>query len=154
MQYSPTGLHLTELFESCRLHAYQDQKGIWTIGYGHTANVKPGDVCTVLQAENWLMLDVEFAAREVERSVVVPLSQGEFDALVDFVFNVGIGNWWISTARKYLNEGDFSAACYEIEKWDKITGTVNGVKTSTISAGLLRRRIAEVQEFESGNASD
>ena len=142
MDYSKNGLQLTEQFEACRLEAYQDGAGIWTIGYGHTgADVQAGMVITQDIAERLLLGDVWFAASCVNRVVKVALTQGEFDALVDFVFNVGIGNFSHSTMLDYLNQGNYAAAADQFARWDKS----GGVEV----AGLLRRRMAEQKEFQS-----
>ena len=140
MQYSGTGLSLTESFEGCRLTAYQDGRGIWTIGYGHTAGVYEGMTCTQAQAAQWLFQDVQSAVGAVNRLVTVPLTQGEFDALVDFTFNAGQGNFASSTMLRLLNSGDYAGAGAQFDVWDKCAGQV--------CAGLLRRRQAETKEFQ------
>lgn len=140
MRYSKTGLQLTERFEGCRLVAYQDSRGVWTIGYGHTARVFPGMTCSRAQAETWLLEDVDWAEREVNRLVYTPLSQAEFDALVDFTFNCGAGNFDHSTLLELVNAGDMQRAAAEFAKWDRSGGQV--------VAGLLRRRLAEMAEFQ------
>jgi lysozyme len=139
MLYSLSGLHLTERFEGCKLVAYQDSKGVWTIGYGHTAGVRPGMTCTQAQAEAWLQQDIAWAAGRVNADVHVPLSQNEFDSLVDFVFNCGTGNFEHSTLLKLINKDDLTDAANEFAKWDEAGGTV--------IAGLLRRRMAEEVEW-------
>jgi len=139
MKYSKKGLQLTEQFEGCKLVAYQDQVGVWTIGYGHTSGVHQGMTCTQQQAEQWLSDDTAAAEQDVNTHVAVPLTQGEFDALVDFAFNLGRGALNNSTLLKYLNQGEYSAAANEFEKWDRAGGKE--------VAGLLRRRQAEKQEF-------
>ena len=139
MEYSQTGLHLTEQFESCRLAAYLDSKGVATIGWGHTFGVELGDTCTQAQADTWLLQDVQWAAAVVNAKVAVPLTQGEFDACADLVFNIGSHHWSDSTALRLLNQGDYAGAAKAFEMWDKSGGQV--------VAGLLRRRIAEEQEF-------
>jgi lysozyme len=139
MQYSQDGLHLTELFESCRLTAYQDVKGVWTIGWGHTGGVQQGDTCTQDQADQWLMDDVQSAVTTVNSMVHVTLTQGEFDAVVDLVFNIGSGNFSGSTMLRKLNRNDLVGAANEFERWDQSGGQV--------VAGLLRRRKAEESIF-------
>lgn len=139
MNYSRNGLHLTEQFEGCQCVAYKDSGGIPTIGYGHTQGVKMGMSCTIDQAEAWLMQDIQSAAATVNKLVRVPLTQGEFDALTDFVFNAGSGNFLHSTLLTLLNKEDFQGAANEFEKWDKCAGQV--------VSGLLRRRQAEAAEF-------
>lgn len=142
MTYSSDGLHLTEQFESCKLAAYLDDAGVLTIGWGHTAGVQLGDTCTQAQADAWLAQDIQWAAAVVNHYVIVPLTQPEFDALADFVFNVGSGNFKSSTLLTKLNAGDYAGAAGEFERWDKASGVV--------VAGLLRRRVAEKSEFNQG----
>jgi lysozyme len=142
MQYSQTGEQLTEQFEGCRFEAYQDVRGVWTIGYGHTAGVAPGDACTQDQAEAWLQQDIQWAANAVKHYVTVALTQNEFDALTDFVFNLGIGNFSGSTLLRKLNAGDYAGAAAQFDLWDMAGGQV--------VAGLLRRRQAETAEFNGG----
>lgn len=142
MNYSKDGLALTESFEGCRLVAYQDSGGIWTIGYGHTKDVHVGMTCSQPQAEQWLLADVSDATTAVNRLVHIALSQEEFDALVDFVFNVGIGNFAGSTLLKLLNAHDLQGAIDEFDKWDRAAGVE--------VAGLLRRRQAERAMFTLG----
>ena len=140
MEYSKQGLALTEGFESCRLTAYQDIKGIWTIGFGHVGpEVVEGLTWTQDQADSQLVMDTLHATSVVNRFVTIGLSQPAFDAVVDFVFNVGSGNFEGSTMLKLLNAGNLEAAADEFQKWDHASGVV--------VAGLLRRRIAEEAEF-------
>jgi lysozyme len=134
-----TGQGLTEQFEGYQLTAYQDSSGVLTIGYGHTEGVTQGMTCTQAQAEAWLSADIQWAVSVVRGAVVVALTQNEFNALVDFTFNVGSGNFQSSTLLKDLNAGDFAAAALQFERWDQAGGAV--------VAGLLRRRIAEENEF-------
>ena len=148
MEYSKNGLHLTESFEGVRLSAYPDPASggdPWTIGYGHTgSDVHSGLVITQEQAEELLMKDVQKAANDVKAKVTTDITQEEFDALVDFVFNCGAGNFNGSTLLKKINAGDMEGAAHEFEKWDMAAGKH--------MAGLLRRRHAEAQEFLSGIA--
>jgi lysozyme len=144
--YSASGLSLTEQFEGCRLTAYQDQVGVWTIGYGHTGlDVKPGLTITRDQAQILLTRDIECAATCVNTAVTVALTQQEFDALVDFVFNLGAGAFKGSTMLRCLNAGDFSGAADQFERWARAGGVV--------VAGLLRRRQAEEALFNAGDSS-
>lgn len=140
MKYSKSGAALTERFEQCRLVAYWDALGnAWTIGWGHTFLVSRGMMCTQAQADAWLLEDISVCEDDVNTHVTVPLTQGEFDALCDFAFNLGRGNLNNSTLLKDLNAGDREAAAKEFEKWDHAGGKE--------VAGLLRRRQAEEQEF-------
>src|ERR1700744_5782663 len=106
MKMSQTGLALTMASEGVRLTAYLDSGGIPTIGYGHTSGVKAGMTCTQAQAEQWLAEDVEGSEYVVNKVVTAPLNQNQFDALVDFVFNLGSGAFQGSTLLKLLNQGD------------------------------------------------
>ena len=148
MEYSKNGLHLTEQFEGCRLTAYPDPGtggDPWTIGYGHTgSDVHVGLTITQEQAEELLMKDVQKAANDVKAKVTTDITQEEFDALVDFVFNCGAGNFNGSTLLKKINAGDMEGASHEFEKWDMAAGKH--------MAGLLKRRHSEAQEFLSGMA--
>lgn len=139
MQYSRSGLHLTEQFEGCKLMTYLDSNGVPTIGYGHTRGIRLGMTCTQAQAEAWLAQDITWAESEVNRLVHVQLTRREFDALVDFTFNCGCGSFDHSHLLALVNQGDMQAAAQEFEKWDKCGGQV--------VAGLLRRRVAERSEF-------
>lgn len=139
MNYSKTGIQLTERFEGCRLAAYPDTGGVWTIGYGHTHGVHQGMTCTLEQAEAWLKADIQAAADAVNRLVQVSLKQSEFDALVDFAFNLGAGAFARSTMLKDLNAGNLAAAAMQFPLWDRDAGRV--------LAGLLHRRLAEEAEF-------
>lgn len=142
MQYSKTGLELTEGFEGCKLVGYPDIRGIPTVGFGHTGpNVKIGMVITHDQANTWLMDDMRHAENTVNGCVRVPLTQNEYDSLCDFVYNAGSGAFEGSTLLKLLNAGDYNGAANEFEKWDHASGKV--------VAGLLRRREAEQHEFTS-----
>ena len=146
LTYSTKGLSLTEQFEGCRLTAYQDQVGIWTIGYGHTRpDVTAGMTITIDAAQALLAKDVSSAADCVNNLVEVTLTQEEFDALVDFVFNLGAGAFRGSTMLRDLNAGDFTSAAAQFDMWDHAGGAV--------VAGLLRRRQAEAELFEGGDAS-
>ncbi|WP_198420734.1 lysozyme [Massilia atriviolacea] len=139
MQYSATGLSLTEQCEGCRLSAYQDSAGVWTNGYGNTHGVVPGSTITQQQADADLKANIQNSVNDVNRLVTVQLTPGEFDALVDFDFNLGRGNLASSTLLSRLNAGDFAGAAAQFDRWDRSKGTV--------LAGLLRRRQAETAEF-------
>ena len=144
MNYSKNGLHLTENFEGLRLTAYPDPAthgDPWTIGYGHTgAEVHQGMTINQEQAEEFLMQDVQKAVQTVNSKEHTDLTQNEFDALVDFVFNCGAGNFAGSTLLKKINAGDMEGAALEFQKWDKAAGHV--------MAGLVRRRQAETDLFK------
>jgi lysozyme len=139
MTLGAAGVALIKEFEGCRLEAYVDERGIPTIGYGHTAGVKLGATCSQTQADAWLLDDTHWAALEVIKSVDVPITQNQFDALVCFVFNVGSGNWMASTLRRLVNAKSIQFAAEEFVKWDHVNGSPD--------PGLLRRRQAEQRLF-------
>lgn len=145
LTYSKDGLHLTQLFEGDILTAYKDLRGIWTIGYGHTANVHPGQAITREQAAAYLASDIQTAAHCVNEVVSIKLTQPQFDSLVDFAFNLGITSFRHSTLLKDINAGRFPEAVAQFKLWDHCGGVVD--------AGLLRRRNAEAAEF-SGDIGD
>jgi lysozyme len=138
--YSPTGLALTRRFEGCRLTAYQDQAGVWTIGYGHTGpDVHPGLTITADHAETLLAADIARAATCVNRAATAPINQNQFDALVDFVFNLGNAALGSSRLLRLVNAGDFPSAAREFLHWNHAAGKV--------MPGLTRRRQAEATLF-------
>ena len=142
MVYSLDGLHLTESFEGCKLVAYRDVKGVLTIGYGHTGvEVFPGMTITQAEAENFLASDIIWASNFVNRNVTVPLTQHQFDALVDLTFNIGVGNFLHSTLLKLINAGAPASAALQFASWCQSGGKY--------IAGLARRRKAEVTLFNS-----
>lgn len=143
MRPSPAAYDLIKQYEGLRLHAYQDSAGVWTIGWGHTGDVKRGQSITVHQAEALLALDIGIAAAAVNRHVEAPLSQNMFDALVSFTFNLGEERLAQSTLLKKLNLRDYHAAANEFTKWTK--ATVKGRKVTL--PGLVRRRAAERAMF-------
>lgn len=143
MKTSDAGVALIEEFEGCVLHAYPDPGTggePWTIGYGHTHGVQPGDICTREQAIEWLKEDLQWSEAAVSQYITVPLEQNQFDALVSFVFNVGQGNLAQSTLKRLLNAGDYAGAAGQFGRW------VNGPNGPL--PGLVRRRAAERAMFE------
>lgn len=136
MQLGAAGKALIQSFESCKLIAYQDQRNVWTIGWGHTGpDIVEGYTCTQAQADLWFIQDTSFACRAVLSTVDVPLTQNEFDALASFTFNVGAGSEAHSTLIKLLNNGDFQGAADQFLVWNHVNGVAND--------GLTRRRRAE-----------
>ncbi len=98
MKLSVNGMNHIKNWEGLRLKAYKCPAGVWTIGYGHTGpDVKPGGTITQAQADALLDKDTDDAESAVNTLVKVPLSQNQFDALVSFVFNTGIGSFKNST---------------------------------------------------------
>jgi lysozyme len=136
MEYSEAGLAKTKEFEGLRLNAYQDSGGVWTIGYGHTGkDVKRGMTITQEQADELLKKDVQWAVDCVNKAVTQAVNQNQFDAMVDFTFNVGCGAFRGSTLLRKLNADDSAGAAEEFLRWK----FVKGVEV----VGLLRRRQAD-----------
>ena len=122
------------------LKAYKDIAGIWTIGYGH-AYVDKDMVITAEEAEAIFEADVAKKSAWIDKLVTVPLTQGQYDALASFVFNLGEGALRSSRLLKNLNNGHYQHAADEFVKWCKYKK--NGVLT--LSPGLLGRRKREVK---------
>lgn len=142
MRTSDRGLKFISEHEGLSLTAYPDPgtgAEPYTLGYGHTGGVKPGDTCTEAQAMEWLAEDVREAEQAIERLVTVPLTQDMFDALVSFTFNVGAGNLSSSTLLKLVNAGKFDEAAEQFPRWNRAAGRV--------MAGLTKRRHAEAAMF-------
>lgn len=141
MQLSAAGLRLLKDCEGFRAMAYRDVAGLETIGYGHRLGVResfPNGV-TLEEAETILAGDIATAEQAVLRLVKAPLTQGQFDALVDFVFNLGAGRLAASTLLKELNAVRFDAAAEQLLQWDHCGAQEN--------AGLKARREAEFRLF-------
>lgn len=141
MKLSDKGLSLIEEFEGVELKAYLDIGKVLTIGYGHTKNVKEGMVITKEEARELLKQDVEYFENQVLELVKVPITQGIFDALVSFVFNVGENAFANSTLLRFLNQGFYAKAGDQLLKWCKVNGKE--------ILGLKRRREAERKLFYS-----
>jgi lysozyme len=130
--------NLTEQSEGCRLKAYQDTGGVWTIGYGHTGGVKPNQVITQEVAEVLLEHDMNYAANFVNQHCL-PCTQGQFDALTDFVFNVGPSQFLSSHLCSFHKEGEYDKAAAEFPKWKYDNGKVE--------PGLVARRAKEKELY-------
>ncbi len=132
----PDGRELLEHYEGLRLTAYQDSVGVWTIGYGDTENVHEG--MTITQAEADERLNGRLS-RDFVPGVLAVLkresSQSQFDAMVCFAYNVGIGALTSSTLLRLFNSGDIAGAADQFPRWDKAGG--QSLK------GLRKRRAAE-----------
>ncbi len=144
MKTSTAGLNLIQSFESLRLAAYPDPGSKdgkpWTVGFGSTGpDIGPGTVWTKEQAITRFANDLAKFEQAVSLLVKVPLTQNQFDALVSFTYNLGVGSLKSSTLLKMLNEGFYANAGLQLLRWDKNDGKV--------MAGLTRRRKAELKLF-------
>ena len=138
-------------FEGLWLKAYQDVAGVWTIGWGSTryangTRVKKGDVLLNRECADDLF-DRTLAPFEdvVNRAVKVPLTQNQFNALVDFAYNVGDGALEISTLLKRLNAGDYEGAAEQFLVWDEVTDPATGKRV--VNEDLVKRRQKEKALF-------
>ena len=145
MNISEKGLNIIKKFEGLVLKPYLCPAGVPTIGYGSTvypngrAVTLKDKAITENEAHQILLATVKKYEDAVNRYVSVSLTQNQFDALVDFAYNVGIGNLQKSTLLKRVNAGDFAGAKREFSKW--IYGAGKPLK------GLINRRAAEEQLF-------
>ena len=136
MKTSQKGIEFITSFEGCKLEAYQDSGGVWTIGYGHTKDVQPGQVITKQQAQLYLIDDLA----NMEKYVYLydkyyHFTQDQFDALVSFCYNCGPGN-----LHKLLDGGNKPI---EVVKQD-LPKTCIKAKGQILN-GLIRRRKAEAE---------
>ena len=136
-QISSVGLNLIKQFEGFKATGYQCPGGFNTIGYGHVIKVgeKFPQPLSEAEAEILLLQDVAVAAKAVYRLINVPLTQGQFDALVSFTFNCGAGALQRSTLRACVNRQEHMQVPAELLKWSRVKGA--------LSNGLMRRRMAE-----------
>ena len=143
MKTSPKGITLIKEFDGLRLKAYKCPGGVWTIGYGHTAGVKPGMVITEAQAEEYLKADL-IAFERYLNGLGLALNQNQFDALVSFIYNVGTGNFSNSTLlRKVRANPQDNSIMDEFLRWVYSKGRV--------LPGLQRRRLAEMKLYFSND---
>ena len=140
MKCSQEGLALIKKFEGCRLKAYRCSANVLTIGYGHTGGVKEDDTISQPEADELLEKDIAKFEEYVSDNVIVELKQNQFDALVAWTFNLGVGNLRNSTMLKKLNEADYDSIPFEMRRWNKAGGKPLD--------GLIRRRKAEGLLFE------
>lgn len=124
MKFSAAGMNLLKLSEGSRNRVYRDENGLATIGYGHRllhTETFPNGIDEP-HASALLALDVCAAEEAVQRLVKVPLTQGQFDALVDFCFNLGAAKLTASTLLKFLNHGRYDDAAEQLLRWDHAGG--------------------------------
>lgn len=139
---SSAGRALIKAHEGLRLQAYPDPASgghPWTIGYGHTSGVKPGDKITEEEADAFLAEDLVWVEHTINALVKVPLTQPQFDALASLIFNIGARAFEKSTLLRLLNSGDYLGASVQFERWVHAAGKV--------MPGLRRRRREERDLF-------
>ena len=140
MKASGNAINLIKTFEGCRYRAYDCPAGVCTIGYGHTEGVYSGMTISQDDADRFLAQDIEKVEKAINQSILVKLNQNQFDALVSFVFNIGIQAFYRSTLLQKLNHGAFKVIPYEMNRWTNIHGK--------FSKGLQNRRNKEVALFQ------
>lgn len=148
MKISATGLNLIKRFESCPRFIYLDAAGIPTGGWGHTSGLTKDDVGKPIsgeQSQQWLLDDAKIAQDGVNDLLTVEVSQNQFDALCDFVFNEGVAAFRFSSLLKEINTGNMSVVPDLFLEWDK--AHVDG--KLVVLDGLLARRRAEVALWQS-----
>lgn len=138
----------TANFEGFSSTPYQDSGGVWTYLFGSTrdvdgkpvtASTPPGTRALGLQL---MQRDLAGADSAINADVHVSLTGAEREALTDFIYNCGIGNFSSSTLLRDVNAGRMDEASAEFLRWDQVKGTV--------LVGLLKRRQAERTEFLGG----
>lgn len=129
------GISLIKSFEGCRLEAYQDVVGVWTIGYGHTYGVRAGAKISLREAEDMLVLDLKRFETFV-RGLGVSFSDHQVDALVSLAFNIGMNALEKSTLLKRIRQ---NAPIAEVEAQWKRWVYAGG----RVLPGLVARRVAE-----------
>lgn len=139
MKTSQTGINLIKKFEGCVLHAYKDPIGVWTIGYGHTVGVKDGQKITQKQAEKFLKDDLKIYEKGVTDSKI-KVNQNQFDALVSFAYNCGIGSLKTLLSGRTLNQVSDALLLYN-------------KAGERVLQGLVNRRKAEKELFDKGVAA-
>lgn len=141
MQCNDAGKSLIKKYEQCRLRAYLDTGGIWTIAWGHTAGVKQGDTCTQAQADQWFDDDLWWREQQVADLVDWDLDENQFSAVVSFVYNIGSGNFAKSAVLHAINQGDFDDVPMHMLAWDKD-------HAGNVLKGLQARRREEITLWE------
>lgn len=135
-----TAIELVRLFEGLKTTAYKGIDGLWTCGYGHTGrDVFPGLMWSIAQCEDHLANDLADANTLLKTYSPGPFAIGAEDALTDFVFNLGIGNYRTSTLRRYVDAEAWANVKIALLDWDHCCGIV--------VPGLLRRRQAEADNI-------
>lgn len=133
-------LNLIKKFEGCRLEAYKDIVGIWTIGWGETKGAHSGQIIMQKDADDMLLKNINDLAENIRAVVIPSITDNQLCAMISFAYNLGIGAFYHSHLLTYLNAGlDKKDVAKEFLKWNHAGGKV--------VAGLTRRREAESKLF-------
>ena len=142
MHVSYSGLEIIKSYESFSATWYLCPSKEWTIAYGHVRlAIDKFEIVSKAFADILLKGDCLIAEASIKRNVKVELNQNQFDALVSFVFNIGVSQFKSSTLLKLLNTGDYKAASEQFKRWNKADGKV--------LKGLVTRRSLEAKLFTS-----
>ena len=139
---SENGLKHIANEEGCRLSAYQCSANVWTIGLGHTQGINQDTVFTLDDAAESFVESVASAENVVKRRIKQTPSQGEYDMMVSFVYNLGAGNFASSTLLKKFNQNDRTGACEQYPRWVFVNGKDCRIDDSNC-AGIPKRRAIE-----------
>ena len=139
-------------FESLKLIAYLCPAGVWTIGWGTTifpsgSPVQRGMKISKEGAQMYFDHDIQMFENAINLAIEVPIDQNHFDALVSFVYNIGVPKFLKSTLRRKLNKGDYNGASLEFLRWNKARNPDTG--KLVVLRGLTKRRMKEKEIFDS-----
>ena len=153
MRVSPVGQAIIKHYESVRLRAYPDPAtgaAPWTIGYGHTRNVRPGDTCSQAQADAWLVQDLMSVEIALNDLITWPITQGQFDALASLMFNTGpkpfLSDNILGDFDDFINSGNLAEIRSRIAQFRMADGKV--------MYGLQKRRRAEQALWDGLSAAE
>lgn len=153
MRVSPVGQAIIKHYESVRLRAYPDPatgSTPWTIGYGHTRNVRPGDTCTQAQADAWLTQDLMGFEFTLNKLITWPITQGQFDALASLMFNIGPAPFVPDATNGDFDDFIHTGNLTEIRKRIASFRMANG----KVMYGLQKRRRAEQALWDGLSAAE
>ena len=156
MRCNEAGLSLIKKHEKCELKAYPAaEAGHWVIGWGTTHPwVHEGMTCTQEQADMWFQQDVDNFSAAITRMVKVPLSPNQFSAIVSFVYNIGPGNFAMSSVLALLNSKRFDMVPAHMEQWNKMkVKEPDGSIKVVVSQELTNRRADEIRLFNTPTPS-
>lgn len=144
MMINQAGMDLIKRWEGCRLKAYKDVAGVWTVGYGLTSragfiDVGPDTTLTQEEADWYLEQVVNDFASKIQPAITAPINENQFAAFVSLAYNIGVGAFKQSSALRRFNAGEIDLVPKAIRMWKKAGG-------KTVQ-GLVNRREAEVQLF-------
>jgi lysozyme len=140
VKLSAEGLTELKRYESCRLDAYTDEGGVWTIGYGDTGiDVHQGLTITQVNCDERLARRLLQFETAVQHAVKRPMKQGQFDAFVSLAYNIGIAAFSGSTMLAFFNQSDEAEAARQFGRWIHVN--------KVVSPNLVKRRFSEVVRF-------